>query len=36
MGEHDERWIAIAAIEAEPESYGQSKIISEMASWRRV
>jgi plasmid maintenance system antidote protein VapI len=35
LGEDEERWIAIAAIEAEPESYGKNKIISRMENWRK-
>ena len=34
LGEDEERWIAIAAIEGEPESYGKQKIISQMSGWR--
>lgn len=34
MGLDMERWIAIAAIEGEPDTYGKAKIIEKMSFWR--
>lgn len=36
MGMDMERWIAIAAIEGEPNTYGKAKIIERMAFWRKL
>lgn len=36
MGMDMERWIAIAAIEGEPNTYGKAKIIERMHFWRKL
>ena len=36
LGLDMERWIAIAAIEGEPDTYGKSKIIERMTFWREI
>lgn len=36
MGMDTERWIAIAALEGEPESYGKNKLLMKMQHWREV
>lgn len=34
MGEDETTWIAIAAMEAEPDSYGKAKLLNEI-NWRK-
>lgn len=36
MGLDTERWIAIAAVEAEPETRGKAKIKEQMSFWREI
>ncbi len=33
LGEDEEKWIAIAALEAEPDSYAKSKLLTRLTRW---
>lgn len=36
MGMDTERWVAIAALEGEPDSWGKSKLLQKMQQWREL